>query len=151
MWTMIKRKRTGDAVPDLASGQAALVLVLVVGSIVLIAGLTLLFLVISLTNSIFGLRAANRALGVANAGAEDVMLRVVRDIGFDDCATACTIPIGNDAAKVTVENNYAGNVDSTIIIESEGSVLSAKRKVRTVLSVDSTGRVTVVSRGQVVF
>jgi len=133
-------------------GQAALVLVLVVGSIVLIAGLTLLFLVISLTNSIFGLRAANRALGVANAGVEDMMLRVVRDTGFNACASTCTILIGNDNAKVIVVNNYlSGGIDSTIVIESEGAVLTAKRKVRTVLSVDSTGRVTVVSRGQVIF
>ena len=135
-------------------GQAALTLVLVVGAIVLIAGLTLLFLVISFTSATYGLRAANRALAVATAGAEDVLIRVVRDVSFSGCSGPCAVPVGNDTATVTVTNAYATttNPGSTITIDAEAGVLSARRKVRVVVSVDTaTGRVSTVSWGQVAF
>jgi len=136
-------------------GQAALTLVLVVGAIVLIAGLTLLFLLISFTNSTYGLRAANRALAVATAGVEDMLIRIVRDVSFSGCTPqpTCTVMVGNDTATVTVTNAYATTTPgSTITIDSEAGVLTARRKVRVVLSVDAaTGRINTVSWGQVSF
>ena len=149
------------------AGQAALSLVLVISGIVLISGIALLFLINSFTSATLGFRSANRALAIASSGAEDALLRIVRDVRFPGPVALCggnppvsttdppyplyEVPVGNDVARVRVENGVCGGT-SQAVITAEATVGNYKRKIEVIAAIDlGTGRVDVVSWKQVVF
>ncbi len=138
-------------------GQAMLTLVLLVGGAVVLIGATLAFLVFSFMTSTFGFQAANRALGVALAGANDALVQLSRNRELFVSAPSCTynFSIGNDEATVTVlqeDSICSGRPpigSKQVYIYSEATILGRRRKINMVASVNrSTGEVRVVSLRQ---
>lgn len=129
--------------------QAALSLVLLISGVVILSGLSLIFLVNSFTSTTLAFRAANHALAVASAGMDDALLRLVRNKNFDTGGSAYSVNIGpNETAIVEVEQDNP--VTGQIKILSEAQILLYRRKIQAVVAVDPvTQRVNVISRGQV--
>ncbi|TSC82674.1 MAG: hypothetical protein G01um101420_197 [Parcubacteria group bacterium Gr01-1014_20] len=141
-------------------GQAALSLVFLVGGTVVLIGTTLTFLVISFINTTFGYQAANRALGVAFAGANDGLWKLSknRDFGgsyYNQSLCDYSLPIGSDQAHVIItrKDGSCGSPRPTnpneAWIYSEASYLGRVRRINMVVSIDPiSGRVVVTSMVQ---
>ncbi len=128
-------------------GQAALSLVFLIGGIVLAIGISLAFVVLSFINSSYGFQAANRALAAATTGAEDALLKLVRDKDFS-AASPYTISVGGQTASVTVTQNSPATGQAKIL--AWATVSRYQRKIQVIAAVaSSTGLVNVVSWEQV--
>ncbi|GEM_PF-527351 len=126
-------------------GQAALSFVFLIGVIIISIGATLAFLAASFLSSGYGFQAANRALAVASAGAEDGLVKLVRNKDFS-APTPYSVPVGNDSASVTVNQNTPASGQATIV--SSATVSFRQRKIQVIVSIGSTtGKVDVVSWG----
>ncbi len=126
-----------------AQGQAALSFVFLVGSIIILVGVTLGFLASSFISSSFGFAAAQRALFTAQAGANDAYLRLLRNKDLSD-TTGYSVPLGSDSATVTVTQNSPSA--GLVKVLSTATVSFHTRRVQVVLSVvSSTGAVALVS------
>lgn len=144
------------------TGQAALSMVLLVGGIVVVVGVTLAFLALSFLNSSFSFQAANRALALASSGINDAVLRLVRDNYFAPFDTFYCVPgpaitseggmegggaaieCPSASAKVTIADVIG--VPNQKLITSEASVGQSKRKIEVVVAVSaSTTQVSMLS------
>ena len=133
--------------PSPIGGQATLSLAILVGGTAILIGLTLAFLTISFTNSASGFQAANRALDIASAGAQDALLRLARDKTLSETA-GYEVQVGNHFAKVTIQNTSL--VLNRALITSQATVGVAQRKIQVLAEVDKiTGKVGVISWKQV--
>lgn len=123
--------------------QAVMSLVFLIGAIIVIAGLTLAFVMISFMNSTIGLQASHRALFAAAAGVHDALLMLARNKDFSP-PQAYAVPFGAYAASVTVAQNAPSM--GLVTITSDAVVSSRERKIQAIAAVDSyTGDVTLVS------
>ncbi len=147
----------GLALPGFAlqnlGGQAALSFVFLIGIIIALIGVTLAFLTMSFLNSSYGFQASQQALAVASGGAEDALLRLVRNKDFSSplgyCVPQGMLPCGDGAAQVTVQNPSGSN-QATVI--SQGLLNRRTKSVQVIVSVASgTGGVQVVSWQQISF
>lgn len=147
------------------NGQAALALVFLVGGTVILVGATLAFLVFNFINSTYGFQAANRALGAAMGGANDVLRRLAmdRNLNFNNATVACEQDFLVDGIRVRVQilrfdsvncegsNKPSSSDYNKIAVNVEASVLGRKRRVEMVVSVDHiTGEIGVISIRQFV-
>lgn len=124
-------------------GQAALSFVFLIGVIIISIGATLAFLAASFLSSGYGFQAANRALAVASAGAEDGLVKLVRNKDFS-APTAYSVPVGSDSANVTINQNAPVSGQATIV--SSATIFFRQRKVQVVAAINSTtSKVDVVS------
>ncbi len=140
------------------AGQAALSLVFLVGGTVVLIGTTLTFLVISFINTTFGYQAANRALGVALAGANDALWKLSKDRSYAVVAATCdyNLPVGSDQAHVVTarKDGVCGGASkptnpNEAWINSEASYLGRIRRINMVVSIDPiSGRVEITSMAQ---
>lgn len=133
-------------------GQATLALVFLVGGISIAVGVSLAFLVISFTNSAFSYQAANRALSIASAGANDALLQLARNGNFRtvsfsgggycvDSGVAGNLCDGGSALVQVAD----GGAPGTIVITSRANVSNAIRKVEVVATTGSSTQVSVLS------
>ncbi|OGY97336.1 MAG: hypothetical protein A2122_01480 [Candidatus Liptonbacteria bacterium GWB1_49_6] len=130
-------------------GQATLSLAILVGGTAVLIGLTLAFLTISFTNSSSGFQSAERALAVASAGADDALLRLVRNKDFPSSKYTLEVGSGNHIATVIVQNSSP--VFNRVTITSQATVGVAQRKIEVIAEVDGdTGKMSVISWRQVV-
>ncbi len=110
-----------------SKGIITLPIVLLISSIVLEIAIGSSIISIALGNSYLGQRLSAEALGAANSGAEDAILRVIR---FQDCPGAVNCPasyqvvIGSRTADVTI-----GKTGSVITINSIGTADNRKKKI----------------------
>ncbi len=124
-------------------GQAALSFVFLIGVIVLSIGVAVAFLANSFLNSGYGYQAANRAMAVASAGAEDALMRLARNKDFSS-VSSYSVPVGSDSASVTVNQNLPATGQAKII--SSATVSFQQRKIQVVVSVDgTTGQISLIS------
>ena len=124
-------------------GQAALSFVFLIGIMVLSIGVTVAFLAASFLNSGYGFQAANRAMAVATAGAEDALMILARNKDFTS-VSPYSVPVGGDSASVTVAQNSPVVGQAKII--SSSSAFFQQRKIQVVVSINgTTGQATVVS------
>lgn len=131
--------------PTKHHGQAALSFVILIGVIIISIGATLAFLAASFLSSGYGFQAANRALAVASAGAEDGLMQLVRNKDFS-AVTPYPVPIGSDSASVTVAQNSPVSGQATVL--SSATVSFRQRKIQVIVSVNGiTSKVDVVSWG----
>ncbi len=125
------------------NGQAALSFVFLIGVIVLSIGVAVAFLANSFLNSGYGYQAANRAMAVASAGAEDALMRLARNKDFSS-VSSYSVPVGSDSASVTVNQNSPSTGQAKIV--SSATVSFQQRKFQVVVSIDSTtGQVSLIS------
>jgi hypothetical protein len=117
-------------------GQVALSITFMIGTIVLVAGLMVAFLVISFLNSSYGFQASNRALALASGGVEDAMLQLLRNKDFS--GTYC-VPLAPCSAAVTVTQNSPSV--GRVRITSSATVFLYTRQIEAVASLaSSTGQ-----------
>ncbi len=124
-------------------GQAALSFVFLVGSIVILIGVTLGFLASSFVNATYGFTVAQRALSIADAGARDAYLRLLRNKDLSS-PSGYTMPLGTDSALVTVTQDSPATGLVTVV--SVATISFHTRKIQFVASVtSSTGQISLVS------
>jgi hypothetical protein len=124
-------------------GQAALSFVFLVGTITLSIGVTISLLAASFLNSGYGFRASNRAMALASAGAEDALVKLARNKDFS-AVSAYSVPVGNDSAIVTVNQNSPSAGQANII--STAAFSFQQRKIQVIVSINNmTGEISVIS------
>ncbi|MBI4085509.1 MAG: hypothetical protein HY432_03340 [Candidatus Liptonbacteria bacterium] len=116
-------------------GQSALSFVILVGLITLSMGVTIALLSSGFINSGYGFQAANHAIALAYAGAEDALMKLARNKDFSS-PSAYSVPVGSESASVTVTQNSPTSGKATIV--STASYSFWQRKVQTIVSVNST-------------
>ena len=90
----------------------------------------------------FGMKLSAEALGAANAGVSDALIKIVRDKNFFHPGYDLTV--GRGQARVAVCRDACVSGKHEII--SLGSVLTKRRKIQAIVNVDSsTGEVKVES------
>lgn len=125
----IRKQNAFSALPTILLMSAILIEVAVVG--VVIANVA--------SNTRFSERLAIEAFGAARAGAQDTILKVIRNKGCPDSLPQ--LQVGSRTADVTCLDS--GNI---ITIESTGIAFTRKKKVEVKLVVDSiTGEVSLQS------
>jgi len=125
------------------NGQAALSFVFLIGVIVLSIGVAVAFLANSFLSSGYGYQAANRAMSVASAGAEDALMRLARNKDFSS-VSSYSVPVGSDSASVTVNQNSPVAGQAKIV--SSATAFFQQRKLQVIVSVDgTTGQISLVS------
>ncbi len=126
-------------------GQMFVGMVLLIGSIIALVSLFLLFLSGSLVSTSYGLKADVTAQAAANAGAEDALLKIIRNsLSFP---ATYTIPVGSTTATVYVNSNTPSA--GFITVTSTATFVSHTKTVRVVLAGNSTTQMSVVSWQQV--
>lgn len=128
---------------DSRKGQAALSFVFFIGIITLSIGITVSVMASSFLNSGYGFQAANRAMAVATAGAEDALILLARNKDFSSVAPY-SVPVGNDTASVTVNQDSPLAGQAKII--SSAIVSFRQRKIQVIASINSTtGEISIIS------
>lgn len=124
-------------------GQSLLALVLLMGSIVGMIGLTIALLANSFLDSGYGYQASATAEAAANSGAEDALLQLDRNPNFSN-PTGYTLNVSTTQAMVSVaQDTPAINL---IAVTSTATVGGRTRNVSVLVAKDaSTTRITVVS------
>jgi|YNPMSStandDraft_1061717.scaffolds.fasta_scaffold05113_2 hypothetical protein len=122
-------------------GQAALATVILIGGLISLIALLLIIIISASTSSVYALQASQKALAIANAGADDALIQLVRNKNFSG---SYNFYIGQDLASVTVTNNGT----NPIIIDSTATVSSYKKRVRVLVSLDENGEVRIIKREQ---
>jgi uncharacterized protein (UPF0333 family) len=128
--------------PSPRSAQGFLALVILMGGILLVAGIALSFVVLSSVNSGFGYEASEQAQSVATAGAQDGLLQLDRNSNAS--STGYTIAVGSSTATITITQSSPSSGYVTIL--SAATVLGNTRKASVVVSENSsTGQSSIVS------
>ena len=144
-----------------STGQAMLSMVFLIGGMLLLIGITLAFLIYNFVHATFGFQAANRALGVALAGANDALGQLVINREFNvngEQNCVYNFFIGPDKAAVTVIHHNSPcqgsmglpDVNSNqIFVMSNAGVSGRGRKIEMIVSLDKiTGEVSIGSLKQ---
>lgn len=127
----------------LDEGQAALSTIVLIGGIITLITIALVIIISSYMTSAYGYQNAQRALAVANTGADDALLRLIRNKDFQN-SLGYIVYSGSDSATVTVTQEQ-----NKVIITSIANILSYSKKVRIIASIDSNGEVNIIKREQV--
>ncbi|MBI1839209.1 MAG: hypothetical protein HYR95_02885 [Candidatus Colwellbacteria bacterium] len=136
-------------------GAVTLPVILLISGIVMEIAIAGVVVAAVISNTIFNSRLAAEALVAARAGAQDAIMKVVRNKNFSAAGAGYNLPnIGDRAsAQVVVCKDLT---TSTVLcdtsspgldeITSTGSALTRKKKMRAIIGVDSiSGKVNVVS------
>jgi len=128
---------------DSKRGQAALSFVFLIGIITLSIGVTVALLAASFLNSGYGFQAANKAMALATAGAEDALIKLARNKDFSS-VSPYSVPINTDSASVTVSQNSPSAGQARII--STATSFFQQKKIQVIVSVNgTTGEISVAS------
>ncbi len=113
---------------------------ILVGGLIVELGIALAFVSYYLMQGGFGLKLSEEAMAAARSGAQDAIMRIVRDANFNPSPNPYTLTIGNGSAQVTVcKDTCAGT--GKFQVDSLGSVLTKRRQIRAIIVVDSlTGK-----------
>jgi len=131
----------GQALRLLRSGQAFLSIALLIGGIVVAAGILFAFFVASFIDSGYGLQASYIAESAATAGVEDALMQLARNGSFSS-TSGYTVSIGGNAATVTVSLPSSG----LITVLSVATVSLRTRKITAMISENpATNQITLVS------
>jgi len=134
-----KGKRASVAVLGLVTGQTVLSLVVVIGGIVVLIGMSMIFLATSFVNSAYAFQASERAEATALSGVYDALMMLDRNNSLT--LSNQSVPVGSNSATVTVTQN-----SGMATITSVAIVANRERVLRVVASVaSSTGQAAVVS------
>jgi len=128
------------------NGQAALSTMLVIGGLISLIALTLVVIISSYISSSYGFQYSQRALAVANAGADDALIQLTRNKSFEN-QTGYAVNVSNDTAIVQVIQNSPQSGEATII--SIANVLNYKSRVRVIVSINDNGEIRIIKREQI--
>lgn len=131
---------------DFKKGQAALATVLVIGGIISLIVLVLAIIISSYNISAYSFQYKQKAQKVALAGAEDALLKLIRDKTFSN-TSGYNISIGSDVVNVTVTQNSPLSGQATII--SQATISNYKSKIKVIVSISDGGEVRVLKYEQI--
>lgn len=116
------------------AGISALPTVLLIAAILIELAVVGAALAYAIVNTRLSERLAAEALGAARAGAQDAILKVIREGG---CPTSLPVlTVGQRTAERTCTENTPGT--DQITVTSIGKALSRQKKVQVILGVDPT-------------
>lgn len=125
-----------------SSGQAFLSTILLMGGIMVVAGIVVAYLAIAFIDSGYGLQSSETAEATATAGVNDAFMRIVRNSSFS--STGYALAVANNTANITVTQNTPSAGLDTIL--STAIVGGRTRKISAVIAVtSSTGQSTMLS------
>lgn len=142
-------------------GIAALATILLLGAIIVEIALVAVLMLRVITGLSFGVKLSFEALAAAEAGLEDVKLKLTRDRNrsFPIPPTSYILKLGEHEATVTVCKNFITTNEAmpcgTPAIGKEevttiGRALTKYRRLRAVLDVDNvSGRIVEISRQEI--
>jgi uncharacterized protein (UPF0333 family) len=119
-------------IQNFKGGQTFLFMALLIGGIVVAAGILFAFFVSSFIDSGYGLQASYAAEAMAASGVEDALLQLSRNGSFT--STGYTVSMGGSAATVTVSTSTPG----LITILSVATISLRTRKITAVASENPT-------------
>jgi len=124
-------------------GQAFLALVFLIGSIIILVGVTLAILINSSIDTSYGYQSSLQAEAVATAGIEEGLLQLDRNPAF--ATTSYQIVVGSSTAFIAVTQNSPSTGKTTILASS--TINNRRRKISAVVVQDSTttGNLNVIS------
>ena len=103
----------------------------------------------ALNNTLFGERLAIEASQAARAGAQDAIMKVIRNCPFSVCPTYFFLVGPRSRADISFSRDI---VSGNITITSTGSSFTRKKKMEAILGVDqTTGKVQIQSLKEVAF
>ncbi len=105
---------------------------LLIGGIIISAGIVLAYIALSSVDSTYGYADSQVAEGMANAGAEDAVMQFVRNADFSPAGGNYVVTLSNGQASVTVSNPGTG----TATITSVASYESHTRTINVVLAIN---------------
>ena len=123
-------------------GQSFLALVILIGGIVAVIGVTLVFLSNTFVDSGYGFQASVVANAAAASGAEDALLQLDRNAAYP--TGSYSLPVGSTTVTVTItQNSPSANL---VTVLSQASISNHTGKVQVVLANNaSTSQMSVVS------
>lgn len=122
-------------ISSLKGGQATLSMVLLIGGVAILIGITLAVVAAAFINSGQGFRAANQALAAANGALSDVHLRIIR--GEE---TTASYRITIDSVPVDVSMTVGSPVQNQITAIASSTVRGYRRRVQAIYSFSSSTR-----------
>ena len=130
--------------PSSHRGQTFLALVLLIGGIIVTAGILIAFFALSSEDTGYGVAAETSAESAATAGAEDGLLQLDRNVQFSNTSGYLVSASSSTTATVTVTQNNPSAGFATIL--SAATVSGHTKKIDVVASENSsTGQTSVVS------
>lgn len=124
------------------NGQAFLALVLLIGVFLVLTAASLIFIINTFVDTSYGNQDALQAQAAAMGGAEDALLRLVRNAAFS--SAGYTLAVGSSTATITVTQNSPVANEDTIL--STATVFGRTRKINVVVSENAiTGQIVKVS------
>ncbi len=134
-----------DMFPDRTrTGQAFLSMVLFVGGIMVLVGITMVIITATFVDSGYGIQASNSAEAAATAGIEDAYIQLIRNGAFQNTSGYVVSNTSTTFAIVTVAQGSPGVGYATAV--SLATVSARTRKVQAVFAINAaTGQVAVVS------
>ncbi|MBI1961040.1 MAG: hypothetical protein HYS43_02080 [Candidatus Liptonbacteria bacterium] len=125
------------------SGIAAIPTVIIFGGIIAEIAIATTFLSLTFTNTALGQRLSAEAFAAAQSGAEDAILRLVRDRNYQNIS-GYTLSVGQATVTVTITQGSPAANQATI--RSTGSSFRRRRVVQAIVTIDDvTGVVSLVS------
>jgi len=130
-------------------GVAVLPAVLLIGGLIAGIGISGVFIAYYLNQSSFGVKLSQEALSAAQSGAQDAMLKIIRDRNFNFNPNPYTLNLGNYSAQITVcKDTCAGT--GKFQIDSLGTSFNKQRKIRAVINYNNlTGEVRLESEKEI--
>jgi len=132
-----------------SKGAVTLSMVLLVGGLIMELGIALAFVSYYLAQGGLGLRLSEEAMTAAKSGVQDAVMQIIRDSHFNPSPNPYSLAVGSASVEITIcKDTCAGT--GNFQIDSVGSILTKRRKIEAVVSVDSqTGEVKLLSEKEV--
>jgi len=119
----------------MVKGQAFLALVFLIGSIIILVGVTLAIIINTSVDTSYGYQAAIQAQAVATAGVEDALLQLDRNPSFP--TGSYSFSVASSTANVSITQG-SGATAGKITILSSATVNGRTRKLSVVAAQDAT-------------
>lgn len=142
-------------------GAAALVTMILIGSVVAEIGIVGLFIVYLMGQSSFGARASSEAYLGAQAGIDDALMKILRnkDIDYASSGSPYNLTVYKTSVKVSIYKDAINNIPGppTFALGKDelyatGSLLNKNKELKAVLNVDPiTGQVQIESIEEIIY
>ncbi len=114
-------------------GQAVLSVVILIGGIITLIGVSMAFLAASFIGSAGGFQASEEARALASSGAYDALLRLSRAKGL---AGTSTVPIDGNTVNVRVTQDSPAS--GLVTITASSTIARRERSVKVIVSRNAT-------------
>lgn len=114
---------------------AALPMVLLIGGVIVEIAIAGAFIAYYLSQSGFSIKMSAEAYAAAQAGVQDVLIRIIREKSFNPDPNPYILTVGNREAQITVCKDVCVGTDK-YEITSLGIAFNQRRQLRAVISIN---------------